>query len=132
MRKTLVSLLIVVSIVFSGTTCIEKTKFDSVKYDVQNKFKSAVISNLHYMQTSGEVCVNYQEYTKDFKLSISALDNVQIIESSNILSPNYIYPIYANGVGELIEIYSGMLSKKFYLTSVVTKGGKLNENENQE
>jgi len=123
MRKTLVDSLIIASVIFSGITCIEKTKFDFVKYEVQNKFKYAVISNLHYMQTSGEVCVNYREYAKDFKLSISALDNVIIVESSNILSPNYIYPIYADGVGELIEIYSGMLSKKFYLTSVVTKEG---------
>jgi len=129
MHKTLVSSLIIASAVLSGMTCIEKTKFESVKYEVQNCFKSAVISNLRYLQTSGEVCVNYQEYQKDFKLSISSFKNVQILESSNILSPNYIYPVYADGVGELIEIYSGMLSKKFYLTSVITKGGCVNETE---
>lgn len=129
MHKTLTSSLIITSVVLSGMTCIEKTKFNSVKCEVQNRFQSAVISNLHYMQTSGEVCVNYQEYQKDFKLSISSLANVQILESSNTLSPNYIYPIYADGVGEMMEIYSGMLSKKFYLTSVITKGGNLNEIE---
>lgn len=100
---------------------LTKTKYSIIQNSVGEYFKNSIYDNLVYLQNSQEVCINYEGFKNDFSSWISTINTVYIVESQYVDCPNYIYPIYADGVSEKMKIKSGVVSRSFYLTCKIKR-----------
>jgi len=116
MRRNMCLLLVIINVFFSSLIFLTKTKYSIIQNSVGEYFKASIYDNLVYLQNSQEICVNYEDYKKDFSSCLNMFDFVNNVESRYVNCPNYIYPIYADEVSEKIQIKSGLIGHSFWLT----------------
>jgi len=121
MHRNACLLLVIINVFFSSVMYLTKTKYSIIQNSVGEYFKNSIYDNLVYLQNSQEVCINYEGFKNDFSSWISTINTVYIVESQYVDCPNYIYPIYADGVSEKMKIKSGVVSRSFYLTCKIKR-----------
>lgn len=95
---------------------ITHTRIEAIKIVVNNYFHQAVFDNLIFLQRGHEACIKYEQYKSDLNKYIQKWDIVSIVQSNYVICPNYIYPVYADGVYEKILIHMGYIQSSFCLT----------------